>query len=62
MSEYFGEFELEATTAEEAELEVENTVVIPRDTIQNLLNLLDGQQLPEGATIASTIEAVKEYV
>lgn len=62
MSKFVGEFELEATTAEEAELEAKNTVVIPRDTLENLISLLDGNPLPEGASIKSTIGAVREYI
>lgn len=60
--EYAMQVDLESSTRDLAEQEAEALVVIPHETLNNLLTLLEGRALKDNETIASTIEEVKEYM
>jgi len=50
--------ELEATTKKAADREAEDIAAVSISNLQTLLNVIDGHQPPDGATIRSVIEAV----
>lgn len=60
--EYVMQVDLESNTRGLAEQEAEALVVIPHETLNNLITLLEGRMLNDGESIASTIKEVKEYM
>lgn len=59
---YALQVDLEALTRQEAEEEADQLIVIPRETLEDLITMLEGRLLRDGETIAGNIESIKEYM
>jgi hypothetical protein len=53
------EVELRSTDEQDAEYEASDLAVVSTAKLRRLLSIIDGQEIPEGHTVVSIIEAVR---